>query len=75
MYKKLTRIRENKLIAGICTGLGKYFEIDPVIFRIIFLILLFFGGGGFLLYLIMWIIVPDEQQFLPPKNQQNDVNQ
>ena len=46
------------MIGGVCGGLGEYFEIDPVIFRIIFLVLIFLAGGGFLLYVILWIIVP-----------------
>ena len=50
------------MIAGICGGLGKYFSVDPVIVRLVFLLLLFLGGSGFLLYLILWIIVPEERQ-------------
>ena len=50
------------MIAGVCGGLGKYFSVDPVIVRLVFLLLLFLGGSGFLLYLILWIIVPDERQ-------------
>ena len=38
--KRLYRSSDNKMIAGVCGGLGKYFNIDPVIFRIIFVILL-----------------------------------
>lgn len=75
MYKKLTRVRENKLLGGVCTGLGKYLEVDPVVFRIVFLILFFIAGGGLILYLIMWIIIPDEQNMLPPNNYQNKGNQ
>ncbi len=49
------------MIAGVCGGLGKYFSVDPVIVRLVFLLLLFLGGSGFLLYLILWIIVPEER--------------
>ena len=45
-------------IAGICSGLAIYFDIDVVIIRVIMLVLLFTAGGGLLLYLILWIAVP-----------------
>ncbi|MDD4142846.1 MAG: PspC domain-containing protein [Bacteroidales bacterium] len=56
--KKLTRSSENKVIGGICGGLGEYFDIDPVIFRLIFIVLLLCAGGGGLLYLIMLFVIP-----------------
>jgi len=56
--KKLFRSRSNSKIAGVCGGLGDYFNIDPTLVRILFLI--FFGGGGLLLYIICWIAVPEE---------------
>jgi len=48
------------MIAGVCGGLGKYFDIDPVIFRIIFVVLVLMGGFGILLYLILVFIIPLE---------------
>lgn len=71
MYKKITRIEEGKILGGICTGLGKYFEIDPVVFRILFAVLFIFGGSGLLLYIIMWIIIPKDQNMISSNNQQN----
>ena len=56
--KRLTRT-EGK-IAGVCGGLGKYFDMDPVIFRAIFLFMLIAYGGGLLLYLILVILLPKE---------------
>ena len=50
--KKLFRSRTNRKIAGVCAGLGDYFNIDPTIVRILFLIFLLFGGGRILLYVI-----------------------
>jgi phage shock protein PspC (stress-responsive transcriptional regulator) len=55
--KKLKRNYCNGKIAGICEGLGDYFDVDPVIFRLFFLLGLF-SGGGLLVYLIAWIIIP-----------------
>ena len=57
--KRLTR-KQNGTIAGICGGLGDYFNLDPVLVRAIFLLLFIMAGGGGLLYLILWIIVPKE---------------
>lgn len=58
--EKLYRSTTDRKIAGVCGGLGEYFKIDPVIFRIIFVVLLF-AGIGFLVYIIMWISVPKKQ--------------
>ena len=56
--KKLYRSRDYRLIAGICGGLGEYFDIDPIIFRMIFIALLINGGAGIIIYILMWIFVP-----------------
>ena len=55
--KKLHRNKEESKIAGICSGLSDYFEIDPTIIRLIFLFGLF-AGGGIIVYLIGWFIIP-----------------
>ncbi len=60
--QRLYRSSSDKMIAGVCGGLGKYFGVEATLVRLVFLLLLFLGGGGFLLYLILWIIVPEEQQ-------------
>ena len=62
MKKTLQRDRSNKVIGGVCSGLGNYFDSDPILFRAIFLVLLFVGGGGVLLYLILWIVLPEKNQ-------------
>jgi len=59
--KKLTRSTTDRKIAGICGGLGEYLNVDPLVFRIIFLFLLLCGGGGFIIYLIMWILIPEKK--------------
>ncbi len=56
--KRLYRDPENKYIAGVCGGLGAYFNTDPVWMRIIFLLILFAGGFGLILYIVLWIIIP-----------------
>ena len=59
--KKLMRSTTDKTIAGICGGLGKYFNIDPVILRLIFLLSIFFGGLGLIVYIVMWLVVPEDK--------------
>ncbi len=57
--KRLYRSEADRMVAGVCGGLAKYFKIDPVIVRLIFFILLLPGGlPGFIPYVAMWIIVP-----------------
>ena len=56
--KKLYRQSTGKMIAGVCGGLAEFFEIDPVIMRVLFVIALFFGTMGFWLYILLWIIMP-----------------
>jgi phage shock protein PspC (stress-responsive transcriptional regulator) len=58
--KRLYRSNDDRKIAGVCGGLGQYFDLDPVFFRLVFLALLCFGGMGLLAYLAMWIMVPLE---------------
>jgi len=58
--KKLYRFVEDRKIAGVCAGLGDYFDLDPVFFRLFFLVSLLFGGLGALAYLILWIMVPEK---------------
>ncbi len=59
MAKKLYRSVEDKKIAGVCSGLGEYFDIDPTIIRLIWLAMIFAVGSGVLAYIIAWIIVPE----------------
>jgi phage shock protein C len=55
----LRRSRHDRIFAGVCGGLGEFFGIAPIWFRIAFLISLLPGGvPGFLLYLLLWIIIP-----------------
>jgi phage shock protein PspC (stress-responsive transcriptional regulator) len=58
--KRLYRIREGRVVAGVCAGLAAYFGIDPTLVRLAFALFTIFGGAGVLLYLIAWIIIPEE---------------
>jgi phage shock protein PspC (stress-responsive transcriptional regulator) len=62
-YKQLTRSITNRMIAGVCAGLGEYLNIDPTVVRLLFVLGFFLTGPGILVaYLIMAIIVPEPVQ-------------
>ena len=56
--RKLYRDPEHRVLGGVCSGLGAYFDIDLVFIRLLFVLFLFIGGGSVLIYLILWIVVP-----------------
>lgn len=57
--KRLLRNPEDRVIAGVASGIAAYFDIDPVIIRILFVISIFAGGGGIIAYVIFWLIMPE----------------
>jgi phage shock protein PspC (stress-responsive transcriptional regulator) len=58
--KELHRSRDDRIMAGVAGGLGRYFDISPTFFRIGFAILTLVGGAGILLYIAAWLVIPDE---------------
>jgi len=58
MHKRLYRSNTNRVIAGVCGGIAEYFNIDPIIIRIIAIALLLAGSAGLWAYIILWIVVP-----------------
>lgn len=56
--RRLYRDGDNRVLGGVCSGMGAYFNIDPVILRVIFVLVLFMGGASVLIYIILWIVVP-----------------
>jgi phage shock protein C len=60
-YKQITRSNTNRMIAGVCAGLGAYSNIDPTVVRLAAVLLLFLTGPGIVVaYLIMALIIPEE---------------
>lgn len=57
--RRLRRSRVERKIAGVGGGLGEFVEIDPVLFRVLFVVLAFMGGIGILLYIAFWLAMPD----------------
>lgn len=58
--RRLYRSKSDVMIAGVCSGLAKYLDVDPTAIRLAFVLLLFLALGGFWIYVILWIIMPVE---------------
>ena len=57
--KRIYRDPGNRYLGGVCGGLGEYFGIDPLIFRILFIVFTLVYGVGILIYLLLWVVVPE----------------
>ncbi len=61
--KKLYRSRTNKIFAGVCGGIGEFFDVDPTLIRLLWVLITIFSMGlGIILYVVAWIITPLEQE-------------
>ena len=69
MPSRLYRSRSEKMIAGVCGGLGEYFDVDPVLIRLLFVITALISGIGLLAYVVLWILVPREGSEVIPREQ------
>jgi phage shock protein PspC (stress-responsive transcriptional regulator) len=58
-YHRMYRDPDNRIIGGVCSGMGAYWDIDPLIVRIIFIALALAGGVGVMVYLILYIVLPE----------------
>lgn len=58
MAKKFERIESGKKIAGVCTGLAEYFDLDVTLVRVIFIVLVLGFGSAILAYAILWLAAP-----------------
>jgi phage shock protein PspC (stress-responsive transcriptional regulator) len=59
--KRLYRKTTDKVIGGVCSGLGEYWDIDPTLLRILFVIAIFGFGVGLMFYILLWIIIPEKK--------------
>jgi phage shock protein C len=65
--KRLYRSQRERMLGGVCGGLGEYIGMDPTVVRLIFVLLGFATGPGILLaYLILLLVVPEEPTSAPP---------
>jgi phage shock protein PspC (stress-responsive transcriptional regulator) len=60
VYKRLYRSRNNRMLFGVCGGLGEYLNVDPTVIRLIFVLAFLPGGPGLLAYLVLALLVPEE---------------
>ncbi len=58
--KRIKRLHHDRVIAGVCSGFGDYFNLDPALIRLVWIFFTLFGGSGILAYIIAMIIIPDE---------------
>jgi phage shock protein PspC (stress-responsive transcriptional regulator) len=58
-YRRMYRDPDDRTVGGVCSGLAAYWNIDPVILKVIFILLVIAGGSGILIYLILWIVLPE----------------
>ena len=59
--KKLTRSRQDRMVAGVCAGLADYFNLDPTLVRAGYVLLSLISAGfpGLFVYLVLWVIMPE----------------
>ncbi len=58
-YRRIYRNPDDRILGGVASGLGAYFNITPLLFRILFVVFTLVGGSGLLVYLILWIVIPE----------------
>lgn len=58
MEKKIQRNTQDKMLAGVCSGLAEYFDVDPTLVRVAFVVAVMAGFSGILAYIILWVVVP-----------------
>jgi len=67
--KRLYRSNTNRILGGVCGGIAEYFNVDPVIIRLIWIVFTVIYGFGILLYLIAWVIIPRSPEGYSPPQQ------
>jgi phage shock protein C len=67
MTTTLYRPREGRILAGVCAGLGRRFDVSPNLFRLIAILFLFLPGSSILAYAILWVLMPDEEKVRRPQ--------
>src|SRR5688572_2030443 len=58
--RRLVRPLDGRWLGGVAAGLGRYFDVNPLVYRIAFAALALVGGTGLLLYLAAWLVIPEE---------------
>jgi len=59
--KQLYRSKNNRMLGGVCAGLGEHLDVDPTVIRLIWAVVTFLSfGTGIIIYILAWIIIPEE---------------
>jgi phage shock protein PspC (stress-responsive transcriptional regulator) len=58
--QSMSRPRNNRMVAGVCSGIGRRFGIDPTIVRLAFVASMLLPGPQILLYIVGWVLIPEE---------------
>jgi phage shock protein C len=73
-FKRLYRSRSNRMLFGVCGGLGEYLNVDPTVIRLIFVLAFLPGGPGLIAYLALALLVPEEPlEEIPSEGGESDV--
>lgn len=57
-YRRIYRDGDNRILGGVCSGMGLYWRVDPILFRLLFILGVIFAGTGIFIYIILWIAIP-----------------
>ena len=64
MKKRLYKDHRNKKLCGVCSGIAKFFDLDPTVIRLAWILFSALGGSGVLAYIICAIVIPDEPGYI-----------
>ena len=64
MKKRLYKDHSNKKLCGVCSGIAKFFDLDPTVIRLAWILFSALGGSGVLAYIICAIVMPDEPGYI-----------
>ena len=74
MEKKLYRDMDNKMLCGVCAGVGEYFKMDVSTVRLLLVLFVILGGAGVLAYIIAALVIPEKPANTPDNSQNNTPN-
>jgi phage shock protein C len=70
--RRLMKSEKNKVISGVCGGIGDYFDIDPVIVRVLWVLFAMTGGSGVLAYIVFSLIMPEyNEHYVHPERKES----
>ena len=64
MSKRLYKDRKNQKLCGVCSGIAKFFNIDPTLVRLALILFCALGGSGVVAYIVCAIVIPDEPGYI-----------